>query len=195
MDIHNKVSLVNGRNHQRLQRLLHGNAFLLTQWQHDGGNALGNAHTLFEVFINESSIELREFIQMDAIQSATEVFIQLVGKERSERSQQLGNGHQALVQGLISSQLVVVHLLAPEALLVQTNIPVREVFVDKSIDESSGTCGIITVHLLLNTLNQRVQTRENPTVKLRTLADGNLRCLRVKAVHVGIHRKERIRII
>ena len=187
--------MVNGRNHQRLQRLLHGNAFLLTQRQYDGGNALSNAHTLFKVFIDESGVEFGEFIQMNAIQGATEVLIQLVGKEWSERRQQLGNSHQTLIQGLISSQLVVVHLLTPETLLVQTNVPVREVFIDKSIDESSGTCGVIAVHLLLNTLNQRVQTRENPTVKLRTLADRNLWCLRVEAIHVGIHRKERIRII
>ena len=55
---------------------------------------------------------------MDAIQNATKVFIHLVGKERCKRSQQLRNGHQALVQGLVGSQLVVIHLLAPEAFLV-----------------------------------------------------------------------------
>ena len=132
---------------------------------------------------------------MYAVELTAEVFVQLVGKERSERCQELGNGHQALVKRLVRCQLVIIHLLTPEALLVQTNIPVGEVFIDKLIDKASCTRGIIAVHLLLYTLNQRVQAREYPTVELRTLADRNLRRLRVKAIDVGIHGEERVCII
>ena len=91
---------------------------------------------------------------MHAIQSTAEVFIHLVGKEGCKRCQQFGHGHQALVQRLIGGQLVVVHLLAPETFLIQTNIPVRQVFIHKGVDESACTGRIKAVHFLLNALNQ-----------------------------------------
>ena len=119
------LGAVNGRDHQRLKGLLHFDTLLATQGKNNGGDTLSNIHTFFEVFIDKSSIEYREHIQMNAIQRATKVFIQLVCKERREGCQHFSYGHQTLIQGLISSQFIVVHLLAPEAFFIQAHIPVR----------------------------------------------------------------------
>ena len=137
---------------------------------------------------------------MYAIFLATQVLIQLVGIERSEGSQQTGNGHQTGVECVVGRALVVAHILTPETFAVQTNIPVRQVIVDKGIDESACTGRVEVLQLGSHLLNEGVQRRENPTVNLGFLKSprsliGTISPIGLIAIDIRIKREEAIRII
>ena len=59
-----------------------------------------------------------------AARGRNEVHVETVGIERGKRRKQSGHRLQTDVKRLIGRQLVLAHLLAPEALAVQPDIPV-----------------------------------------------------------------------
>ena len=91
---------------------------------------------------------------MPTIGRPCEVEIQLVGIEWGERSQQFGHCFKASIQRLVSAELVLAHLLTPETFAIEANIPVTEVVVHKSINQSASPCGVVVVHFALHALNQ-----------------------------------------
>ena len=132
-----------GRNHNLLEWLANLDVDLAAQCQHHGRNLLCYGHALLEVVVYGRLIGHWEHIQMYALQLAAKVVIQLIGIERSERREQLGYSHQAGIESLIGTELVLTHLLAPETLAVQANIPVGEVVIDRSVYRASCTCRVI----------------------------------------------------
>ena len=56
------LSLVNRRNHQRLQRLLHLDALLAAQGEHDGRDALSNSHAALQFSVDGRTIGHRELV-------------------------------------------------------------------------------------------------------------------------------------
>ena len=157
---------IDGRNHNLLKRLAHLDVHLTTQCKHHRGDALSHFHASLEVEVDGSFVGNGEYVEVHAIALATQVLIELVGIEGCKRREQFGNGHQTGVERLIGRALVVAHLLTPEAFAVEAHIPVREIVVDKLVDESAGASGIEVLQLVVDTLDERVHTRENPAVDL-----------------------------
>ena len=98
----------------------------------------------------------------------------MVGIEWRKRREEFGNGHQAGVEGLISTQFVGTHFLTPETLSVQTDIPVGEVVVDEGVNESASAGRIEAVKFFLYAFDEGVQAGEDPAVNLRALFEGHL---------------------
>ena len=121
--------------------------------------------------------------------------VELVGREGSEGREDLADRHQTGIEGLISTKLVLAHLLTPEALTVQTDVPVAQVVVDEGVDETAGTRRVVAVELCLHALDEGVQTGEDPAVDLRALAEGHLLGCRVEVVDIGVEGEEAVRII
>ena len=187
--------LVGSRNHDGLQRLTHLDVHLTTQRQHHRGNLLGHLHTSLEVLVDQTLVSYGEAIQMNRVLLTTQILIQLVGIERSKRSQQLSYRHQASIERIVSRTLVVAHFLTPETFAVQTDIPVREVVIDEGVNQSACSCGIIAVQFSRYLLNESIQRAEYPAVDLRSCLQRHCLCARSEAVDIGIQRKEAIRII
>jgi len=158
--------LIHGGNHDLLKRLSHLDIHLATQCQHHRGDLLGYCHALFQIFIDERGIGNREFLQMNRLQLSAQVAVKFVGIKRSEGCQQLGDSHQTGIKRVVSSYLVIAHLLAPEPFAVQSDVPVAEIVVHEIVDEAAGTCRIIAVELGSHSLDQRVETRKNPAIDL-----------------------------
>ena len=119
-----------------------------------------------------------------------EVAVELISKERSERSEQLSHGLKTSIESLISSQLVLRHVCTPETFAVKTNVPVAEVVVHEVDDETTGACRVVVLHLLCYILHESVEYREHPAVNLRTLCNRNKLSLSVELVNVGIAAEE-----
>ena len=123
--------------------------------------------------------------------------IELVSGERCKGCKYLCHRHQTCIERIISGEFVVTHFLAPEAFTVQTHIPVAEVVVDECIDQTAGTGRVIAIEFTTHTLDERVETGENPAVDFHEMILGSFqrRCLGIIAVDIGIEGKEAIRII
>ena len=106
----------------------------------------------------------------------------------------MGHGHQASVERVISRTLVVAHVLAPEAFAVEAHIPVGEFVVDKLLDEASGARGIIAVEFAGHTLDERVQTRDDPAVDLGSVG-AKLGVLGIVAIHVGVKGEKTVCVV
>ena len=157
---------IDGRNHNLLKRLAHLDVHLTTQGEHHRGDALSHLHASLEVEVDGCLVGNGEHVEMHAIALTTQVLIELVGIEGCKGREQFGYGHQTGVERLIGRALVVAHLLTPEAFAVEAHIPVGEIVVDELVDESAGASGIEILQLVVDTLDERVHTRENPAVDL-----------------------------
>ena len=189
------LGCIYGRNHNLLEWLAHLDVHLAAQCQYHGGNLLGDGHALLQVVVDGCLVGYWEVVQVNALQLATQVVIQLVGIEWSERSQEFGNGHQTSIERLVSAELILAHLLAPETFAVQANVPVGEVVVDESVDQATCTGWVVASQLLVNALDEGIERRENPAVDLWALLCRHLCCLWVETVHVGIEGEEAVCII
>ena len=145
------------RYHDALQRLANLDVHLTTQGQNHRSNLLGHLHTHLQVLVDERFISNGESVQMNGVFLATKILVQLVCIERRKRSQQFRYRHKASVEGLVGRTLVGTHFLAPEAFTVQAYKPVTEVVVDKGINESASTCGVIVLQLLGHLLNKGIE--------------------------------------
>ena len=99
----------------------------------------------------------RELVEVYTLQLAAQVVIQLVCIEWSEWSQELSHCHQTGIESLVSTQLILAHLLTPETFTVQTNVPVREVIVDECIDETACTGWVVASQLSVNALDEGIE--------------------------------------
>ena len=149
--------IIYGRNHDLLQWLANLDVHLAAQCQYHGSNLLGDGHTLLQVGIDSSLIGYRELVEVYALQLAAHVVIQLVCIEWSKWCQELSHCHQAAIESLVSTQLILAHLLTPETFTVQTNVPVREVIVDECIDETTSTGWIVASQLSVNALDEGIE--------------------------------------
>ena len=149
--------IIYGRNHNLLQWLTNLDVHLAAQCQYHRSNLLGDGHTLLQVGIDSSLISYWELIQVYALQLAAQVVIQLVCIEWSEWSQELSHCHQTGIESLVSTQLILAHLLTPETFTVQTNVPVREVIVYESVDETASTGWIVASQLSVNALDEGIE--------------------------------------
>ena len=186
--------LVDGGHHDLGQRLAHLDVDLAAQGEHHGGDFLCHVHTGLEVGVDAGLVGLRPAVEVDALQLASEVVVELVAHKRGKRGEQVGHGHQASVERVISRTLVVAHVLAPEAFAVEAHIPVGEFVVDKLLDEASGARGIIAVKFAGHTLDERVETRDDPAVDLGSVG-AKLGVLGIVAIHVGVEGEEAVCVV
>ena len=97
------------------------------------------------------------------VDRAHQVLVQLLGDERRERRQQLGDRHERLVQRVVGGQLVGVALALPEAAPAAAHVPVAEV-VDELLDGAAGAGGVVGLEAVGDVLDQRVQLAHEPAV-------------------------------
>ena len=132
---------------------------------------------------------------MDALQLPSKVLIELISEEGSKGSHKLGNGHQTGVERLISRELVLAHLLAPEALAVETHVPAAQVVVDERVYQTYGACRVKILHLCGCILDEGVQARENPAVNLWAFLEWHLSSLSIETIYISIEGEEAVGII
>ena len=158
------------------------------------GDGLRHTHAALEFAVDKTLVSYRELSQVNRLCALklvyAEIAVELIGKERSERSEQLSDSLKTSIESLISSQLVLRHVCAPETFAVKTNVPVAEVVVHEVDDETTGACRVVAFHLLCNILHESVEHREHPTVNLRTLCHRNKLSISIELVYVGIAAEE-----
>ena len=116
--------IVYRRNHDLLQWLTNLDIYFSTKRKYHRRYFLCHSHPFFEVNVNERFYNRREHLKMNRLLFASQVMIQFVGIERCKRCKKLGNCHQTCIKSRIGCKLIIAHLLAPETLSVQTNIPI-----------------------------------------------------------------------
>ena len=79
--------LIDGRNHNSLQRLTHLDIHLATQGKHHRGNLLSHLHAGLQVLVDLSLISYRELVEMYRIELTAQILVKLVCIERCKRSQ------------------------------------------------------------------------------------------------------------
>ena len=130
------------RNHDTLKRLANFDVHFTTQCQYHRSYVLCHLHTGFQFLVYHFFLILREFSQMNRNHiitscSSDQIRIQTIGIERRNRRHQLRNCFKASIQCLISRQFILSKFTAPETFTVQTNIPVRQIVIDKVRDQTS----------------------------------------------------------
>ena len=148
-----------GGHHDGLaQRLAHAELGLAAGGQPEPHGLAHDAHRDLELDVARA--DLGEVAQVDARLGAVEVVVDLVGDERAERRQQVGDADQAAVQRPERGRVAV-----PEARPRAAHVPVREV-VDERRDRVAGARGVVVVEPLAHDLGRRVQARDRPAVEL-----------------------------
>ena len=153
-------------------------------------------HLLLKILVNECFVSLGEEGEVNAFSLFThyggQVAIEAVGIVGSDGRHEVTHGEEAFVECLISRNLILCHFACPEAFAVQAHIPVREVVRHEGFNQATRTCRFVFFIRRRNTLDERLEFGENPTVDFGTLSVGHLCRTIVKAIHVGIHCKETI---
>ena len=124
-----------------------------------------------------------------------QILIQTIGIERSDRSHKACYGLKTGIECLVCRQLVGAHIRAPETLAAETNEPVAHVVDNELLNETTGLCWLIVVEACVHVLHKSIEFRDDPTVKLRTLAQWNLWLFECKAVDICIHCKEAVCLV
>ena len=111
--------------------------------------------------------------------------------ERGYRSGQEGDVLKHFIQRLVCCELVMVHFPAPESLPVQAHIPVAEMVAHKILDKTPGCGDVIILICIPDTLDKRIQQRNDPSVNLRPLIHRDIITRgRVESVHISIEGEE-----
>ena len=151
-------------------------------------------HLLLEGGVDHALIdcgELREVYRLGAtISHSGEVAIELIGKEWRNRRNEESYGFKASVECLICRQFVGSHFSCPEALAVESHIPVAEIVADEVGDCAGSLCRLIVFKLAIDFSDERIEQRDNPAVDFWALAHWHLRQGVVEAVNVGIESEE-----
>ncbi len=189
--------VVDSGNHDLCQRLTHLDVDLAAQCQNHARNLLCHRHAGLEVDVDTLLVGLGEALQVNRLQLAAEVVVELIGIEGSERCEQTGHRGEAGVERLIGGALVGAHLLTPETLAVEAHIPVAQVVVDETVDEAAGARRVVVVELSGHTLDERVEAGEYPAVNLgeADLAVAERGGVGVEAVDVGVEREETVGVV
>ena len=124
---------------------------------------------------------------MDARLGAVEVVEDLIGDERAERRQQLGDGHQAVAQGRERGGIAV-----PEARARTAHVPVGEI-VDEPLDLPAGDGRVEIVEPLADDRCRLLQARQRPAVEVGQL-DGLDTARRRDLVGVRVQHVEAVRV-
>ena len=153
-------------------------------------------HLLFEVLIDKRFICLGEECEVHAFSLFThyggQVAIEAVGIVGSDGRHEVTHGEEAFVECLISRNLILCHFACPEAFTVQAHIPVREVVRHEGLNQATRTRGFVFLISGRNTLDERLEFGENPTVDFGTLRIGHLCGAIVETIDIGIHCKEAV---
>ncbi len=184
---------VGRRDNGFLQRLTHILLSTLAQTENHRCSLLRQIHTAFQVFVYQRLIGFRPVAQMHGL--ACQVAIEAVGKEWCIGCHQLRHGLQTGVECGVCRLLVGVHLAAPEAFAIETDIPVAQVILHEVGDSTSCLGGLICLIISSNLLNKRVQTAQNPFVDFRILCIVHCALCIVPTVHIGIESKETVCIV
>ena len=188
--------VIDSRYHYLRQWLTDLDVDLTAQGKNHTRNLLCHIHACLEVCVDSLSVDGRPLIEMYALQLTAEVMVELVGKERRKRREEFVDNHQTGVECVVGRAFVGAHLLTPEALTVQTHIPVGQVVVDEGVDETAGACRVVVVELFLDALDKAVELGDNPTVNLRSVLGWPYSAARgLIAVDIGVEGEEGVRII
>ena len=135
--VERRALAVRGDDHRGAQRLAHLELGLRTRAQPEADRLARHAHVELERLVALTGD--RKVLEVDAVLGAVEVVVDLVGDERRERCEQLGDRDQAGVERAERGRIAV-----PEAAARAAHVPVREL-VDERGDRVAGARGVVVV--------------------------------------------------
>ena len=127
---------------------------------------------------------------MYRIRTFHEVEVETVHEERYDWSRKLSHSHEYLIQGLVSRELVCIHLSAPETLSAKTYVPVTYMVTYEILDKTACCSDVIVLICSGNILHKGIEQRNHPSVDLRALRHRNSLCRRIESVDIRIEGEE-----
>src|SRR5574344_3166725 len=102
---------------------------------------------------------------MNRIAVRHEVEPQSFTVERCNRSRKQGYAPECFVQCLVSGKFVLCKTGAPEAFLVESDVPVGQVVADKVLDKTAGTCNVVVLVSGDDGSDKGIETADDPAVE------------------------------
>ena len=87
------------------------------------------------------------------------------------------------------------HIRPPETFAIETHIPIAQIIVHKTINQTACFRRVISIQFARNIRNQRFCFRNNPAVYFGTLCQSNLLGFNVKRIYISIECKKAIGVI
>ena len=187
--------LVQGRNHDALERLAHADFLSLAQAQHLGRQLTRQRHAGFEGFVALGGVALGEIRQVHRHVLAGHVPEQPIHVERRDGRGHHGHGAKAGGEGLVRALLVGVHVTFPEAAPAQTHMPIAQFIHHEVLDGASCACGFQRLVRRVHFLHQPLQAAQNPAVDLWPVCVSHLRFPTLVAVGPCIQGQEVVGVV
>ena len=151
-------------------------------------------HPLREVEVDQLFLVLRPVGEVHALRRLAvrhEVLVEGLSDERGKGGRELGDGHQALVEGRVGRLLVQIVLPLPEAPAAAPHVPVGEL-VHELPDGPPRRRYVVGVEPLCHGPYGELQLAQGPAVHQATVFGLDVVFLRVEAVYAGVGDEERV---